>query len=682
MFDNLEFGRKITSDWEKASSKEWLTWNGRGGYASSTIIGMNTRRYHGLLITPMDPPWDRKLFLSKLEEEIEVGEKEYKLSTNMYPGTVHPKGFIHIDKFRLEPFPTIYYSLPGISLKKQIFMPYGKDAVIVRYEVEKTEPEETKLRILPLINSRSEESLGKMGFSDGRFRQEKSESKFKIFDSGKENPIMEIGSDLMGYYESDLPTEDRWYKNMVYSKETERGYEDREDHYNPGYFEIPIEKGKSKFHILSAAGNETENHFESIYSKTPESFERELENSLKRLQKIGEGSNVSKILESNDVWKSLVQVSDSFLVENGSILAGYHWFSTWGRDTLIALPGLTLISGRYDWAKKILLLTLDKTERGLVPNRFKGEHIEPNNSDASLLLIKALFEYLLYTDDIEIFKENWRKLVEIINRYSSSKKDKVGMDEDGLIWVEGGTTWMDAKVDGHCVTPREGKPVDINALWYNALNIMEEIGGRLNKDTNFRVNPDKVRKNFVEKFWNPERGYLSDVVRVNGIDHSLRPNQIFALSLPFTPLGTKKEKKVLSTIQEKLETPRGLRSLSRDSSNYRSHYTGDIRSRDLAYHQGTVWAWLMGPYVTSLCKIGGEKKRKHAEKLIESFLDEHLKEAGIGTISEVFDGDKPQNPGGCISQAWSVGEILRSYCEDVKDMRPPYEKNYLKDVKR
>lgn len=677
MTSKLRFERETVNDLEKATSKEWLIWNGRGGYASSTIIGLNTRRYHGLLIAPMEPPWERKLFLSKLEEEVEADGEDYHLSSNIYPGTVHPGGYLNMEGFSLDPLPKFHYSFPGISIRKTIFMPYGRDAVVTRYEVENERDEEIKLRVRPLVNSRPSDSLRKMGNGVEGLEQELVSRGFKIFDTEKDDPSIKMGSDLMKYSESDLSPEDRWYRNMIYRKESDRRYEDREDHYNPGYFELPISRESKEFHILAAAGSETENHFGEIYSNNPKDFQRIRKNTINRLEKIARGSRISETASLKESWSSLLHASDSFLIENGSILAGYPWFSTWGRDALIALPGLTLVTNRPEWSEKILKLTIEKTENGLVPNRFHGENIEPNSTDASLLLIVTLFQHLLYTGETKIFEENWDVLNNIMGRYSSPKDEKVGMGGDGLIWVAGGTTWMDAKVDDHCVTPREGKPVEINSLWYNSLKIMKKVGEIIGEETEFGIEPDRVKRSFQKKFWNSEKEYLSDVLVGDRSDDSLRPNQLFTLSLPFPMLGKNKGRKVLDKVEKELETPFGLRSLPRNSANYKGRYQGDMRTRDLAYHQGTVWSWLIGPYSRSLNKFRGGTGRKKAKKLIESLLEKHLGEAGLGTISEVFDGDRPHRPDGCISQAWSVGEILRAYAEDVMGKRPPFEKDYL-----
>ncbi len=677
MNNKIEFGREICDDWKDAIEKEWLVWNGRGGYASSTIIGLNTRRYHGLLLAPINPPWDRNLFLSKVEEKVEFKDQEFELSANKYPGTVYPHGHKNMEKFELGPFPTFYYSLPEFYLKKQIFMPHGYNAVVLKYEVQNDRDYEVNLRIFPLINYRKAGNLGKMDFFRDDFKQHAKKKDVKLFRSGESEPFIWMGSDMMSYTESDLSEEDRWYQDMVYLKERERGYESREDHYNPGFFEIPIERGENTFHFLATAGADLKDDFEKIYSKKPSSFENERKSTLVRLQSIVEDAPLSKSGESDSAWEHIIRASDSFIAENDYIITGYHWFSTWGRDTLISLPGLTLVLGRYELAKRILSSTLDKMEGGIVPNRFWKSEVEFNSSDASLLFFNALFKYLLYTDDLKFIQESWQYLKEIIQRYSSSEGERVRMDNTGLIWVDEGTTWMDARVDGRCVTPREGKPVDVNALWYNALKIMETIGEKIGKNPKFEIEAEDVKKRFVEKFWYRDKGYLYDLLHAEGPDNSLRPNQILALSLPFPLLDSEKAKELLNKVREELETPFGLRSLSKESPEYRGSYEGDIRSKDLAYHQGTVWGWLMGPYITSLCRFCDEEGREHARELLESFVKGHLNEAGIGTMSEVFDGDEPHNPGGCISQAWTVGEVLRSYCEDVKEIRPPFEDEYL-----
>jgi len=338
---------------------------------------------------------------------------------------------------------------------------------------------------------------------------------------------------------------------------------------------------------------------------------------------------------------------------------------------------LTLVTGRHEVAKAILLALSKRFKNGLIPNIFWSDRAEYNSVDTSLLLFYSLYKYLVYTDDTSIIDELWGTLMGIIDCYVRGTNEFVKMDEDGMIWSSKGLTWMDARVEDKFVTPREGKAVEVNALWYNALKLMEIIAEKTDKEWGHQELAEKVRRNFAEKFWNQEKDCVYDVVKSDHRDPSVRPNQIFAVFLPFELLDLKKARGVVSTVKEKLLTPYGLRSLERGDPSYKGVYRGNIVERDLAYHQGTVWSWLIGPFITSFLKVSEHPSdREIAKDFLAKLLGDHIKSAGLGSISEIFDGDEPHVPRGCISQAWSVAEILRSYVEDVGGRRPPFEDEY------
>lgn len=633
--------------------KEWVLANGIGGYSSSTILGINTRKYHGLLIATTNPPWGRKLLLSKFEEELEVGGRVYPLSSNFYPGVIHPQGYLHLSEFCLFPFPTFVYTLPRAVVKKRVTMPHGFNAVLVNYEV--VCDDGFVFRIFPLVNCRDVHSLTKRG--DVRFKEEGIKDGLKLT---AQNVEIYLSSDFARFIPSELGERERWYLNMEYPEERQRGYSFREDHYCPGYFELKAAKS-TNFYILVTGGFEAEKAWRVVHQDPSLFVQRE---EKRQFEVISAMKELSPLLLS----------ADTFIAETTKgtfILAGYHWFSTWLRDSLISLPGLCLVTGRYLLARDILLTAIRLEKDGVLPNFIEDGRVDFGGADPSLWLFYALHKYLCYTDDISILQRTLpvlrRIILACVQRTGPAK-----MEKDGLLSVPPGYTWMDARVDGVPVTPREGKPVEINALWYNALRLMEVLG----EEVEGAPSPTEVKENFLRQFWSEERGYLCDSVCENFKDWSLRPNQIFALSLPF-PLVEERNQavRILSTVWNKLLTPFGLRTLPPDDPRYKGRYEGDVVSRDNAYHQGTVWAWLMGPFVTALVRFGWE--RGVGKKILEPLMTKHLFEAGLGSISEIFDGDPPHLPRGCVSQAWSVAEVLRSYVEDVLGVRPTYERKYV-----
>lgn len=671
----IMFDRTTIGNYQNALSKEWLVTNGLGGYSSSTIIGVNTRKYHGLLIAAINPPWDRDLVLSKFEEEISVGQTNLQLSTNEYPGVIHPNGYIHLKQFLLDPFPTFFYSLPELSVKKTVFMPHKKNAVIVNYKILNHTKKSAKILIFPLVNSRGIHEVTKMESIGWHFSQNTHGKKTEIVASYPNAPILSLKSDLMHYSESKLGEEERWFKNMQYPRERERGYPYLEDHYNPGIFELDLMEGMNEFNLLAevdfkAGGN----HHLSLDNTTK--FKEEYNISVERLKSLTRSGPLSSKEEG---LRYLAWAADSFVVDGAekAVIAGYHWFSTWGRDSLIGLPGLLLVPGRFEVAKEILLGLSRRAKQGLIPNTFSGDSAEYNSIDASLLLFYSLYKYLVYTDDTGIIDELWGTLSGIIDGYVRGVDGLVKMDEDGMIWGAKGLTWMDAKVEDKFVTPREGKAVEVNSLWYNALRLMEIVEQKTGKEFEHHGLAEKFERNFAEKFWNPEKKCLYDVIDAGNKDSRVRPNQIFAVFLPFGPLDLKKSKEVVSIVKEKLLTPYGLRSLERGDPSYKGACRGNVMERDTAYHQGTAWSWLIGPFITSYLKVSEHPSdRSKAKDFLSKLMGDHLRSAGLGSISEIFDGDEPHAPQGCISQAWSVAEVLRSYVEDVMEKRPKYENKY------
>ena len=660
--EDLEIEIDPLHEFEAAISKEWLVANGLGGYASSSILGINTRKYHGLLIVPFGkPPFQRRLLLPKIDENL-FGRSTLHLSSNEYPGAIYPDGYRHFRRFQLNPLPTFFYSTPDLLVKKTVFMPYQRNAVVVNYEVKKS-PQFTQVEIQPFVNFRDIHGLTRYGAL--KFKERYTKNRVEVALENSDLPFLVIGSDLMAYIPSESPEEEKWYRNFVYRRERERGYEFTEDNYCPGHFEMKMDSEQVEFNLLATGGPSALKLFEDLSSETPGDFQRLRLEAVRRLGEVAERSRLEVEL------KCLSWAADSFLVD-GKLVAGYHWFGCWGRDSLLSIPGLTLVTGRYKEAREILLNLAGHLKQGLIPNLFEEEAIDYNCFDASLLYIYALHKYLSYTDDITLARKLWKVGLEIIENCVKGTNEGIRLDEDKLVWSER-STWMDARINGKAVTPRQGKAVEVNALWYNALRSMQAIGERIGMSFPYASLSNVVKDSFIQNFWNEEKSCLYDVV-AHEKDQRVRPNQILAVSLPFPVIDAIHGERIVETVQGKLLTPYGLRTLSPDHSEYCGRYLGGVVERDLAYHQGTVWSWLIGPFVTAFLRMGG--KKEEALAFLRKLTSDHLRETGVGTISEIFDGDAPHSPRGCISQAWSVAEVLRCYVEDIREIRPRFEDRY------
>ncbi|ADI74185.1 glycogen debranching enzyme [Methanohalobium evestigatum Z-7303] len=652
-----KFNSADFSDYCSGIQKEWLVTNGLGGYASSTIIGANTRTYHGLLVSALNPPVDRTLMLSSVDEEIYVNGSLYRLATHKYPMTVHPEGYKYLNEVSFKPFPAFVYQVENTEIIKQIFMQYGENTTIISYQVNCSD-NNTVFRLIPLVNLRNFHYTTRS--NDIKFEQSPVKYGTKIV--GK-NQFFHLHSNIK------YTPEDVWYYNLEYDMERYRGLEYQEDNYNPGFFELNLGKGENNIFIAASTNgeisNQSWNDIKDIY-----------ENEIKR-------ANSHGYIFEKDFPNQLSKTADSFIVNrkstnSESIVAGYHWFSDWGRDAMISLPGLTLVTGRFNEASRILKGFAANCQDGLIPNRFAdtdNDNPDYNTVDASLWFIHAAGKYFEYTSDLGTIRDVWNTIREIIHHYIRGTYFNIQMDKDSLIKYDSQLTWMDAKVDGIEVTPRRGKTCEINALWYNALktaSLLAENLGLLHEE--YDKTADRVKSSFVDTFWNDNNGCLFDCISIGDDgeiykDPSIRPNQIFAVSLPYTMLSHDKEKMIVDKVKDKLLTSKGLRTLSPEDEKYRGIYSGGPYERDFAYHNGTVWPWLMGPFIDAYLKVNNDsvENREYARSLLLGF-ENHFKEAGIGTISEVFDGDYPHNPGGCVSQAWSVAEILRAYVENFEQI--------------
>ncbi|MEM3402890.1 MAG: amylo-alpha-1,6-glucosidase, partial [Candidatus Hadarchaeales archaeon] len=556
-------------DLENYLRKEWLISNGLGGYASSTVLGINTRKYHGLLVVPFAaPPFSRKLILEKFEERLE-GREVLNLSSNEYPGVIHPDGYRNLMSYRQDPLPTFHYSSKsGISVIKTVFMPYGLNAVVAEYSIENPTGEKLSFKIFPLINFRDIHSLTKLGSL--KFLEEHGKTYASLSLKGSSSPFITLCSDQMRYSPSELEEEQKWYKNFLYREERERGYDFMEDAYCPGTFEAELSSKNTKIFIAAVKGGEKDSIKKLI---SPEELEKLKEETKTRLWRLVERSGLGM------EWRHLCWAADSFITGN-KIIAGYHWFCCWGRDTSIALPGLTLVTERFEEARKILLYLAGRMNGWLIPTWFEEDSAGYESLDPSLWFIYAVHKYLSYTDDVEMAKRMWPICSGILRAISSGSIRGVKLERDGLL-SSNLITWMDAKVGGVPVTPRAGKAVEINALWYNALKSVAGIGRRIGMSFPLGKLAEKVRENFLRAFWDEKRECLFDVV---GGEDGIRPNQIFAISLPFPVVDTNTGRRIVEAVRRELLTEFGLRSLSKGSPFYKGRYQGNIIERDIAYH--------------------------------------------------------------------------------------------------
>jgi len=621
----ITINKSDLTDLNKSKKLEWLITNGLGGYSSSTVTGMNTRKYHGLLITSVKPPLDRKVTLSKVEEEIEIDGKTYELSTNRYLDVIHPKGYVLLEKFELNPFPCFTYKIGDLTFEKKIYMFYGKNAVAITYSIA-SKNKNVKLKLRPLVNYRSIYSLTKDVIN---FKTVEDDSAVKI-SMGED--FLKISCNSGRYFPNNFEESKKWYWNFFYEADDERGEDCIENAYNPGLFEIDM--NKKSVVLIAQFNDETDYDIDELIKKEIKR-KKLLLNSFFKINKLPE----------EDWIKWLVLSSDSHIIkrydDSTSIIAGYHWFGEWGRDAFISLPGLCLATGRYNDAREIIKTFLYKTKNGLVPN-YLGGNDAYNSIDASLWMINAIYKYYLKTDDIEFVMKIFDKLKSIIAFYMNGT-DGVAMDRDFLLKHKGGLTWMDAAVDGKPITPRDGKAVEIQALWFNALKIMEFFCDKLNNKSgeSYKKIAEEVKQQFIKKFWSGN--YLKDNVN----DDTIRPNQLIALNLPFKMIDEEKERIILETIKKFLLTDYGIRTLPKEHVNFHPNYVGNLQQRDKAYHNGTIWPWLLGLYTKD-------------KSTIKKFVEQEVKRYGLGCISELIDGDKPFESKGCISQAWSVATLLEA----------------------
>ncbi|MBM3813118.1 MAG: glycogen debranching protein [Acidimicrobiia bacterium] len=645
----IALGREVCRDLEQSSSREWLETNGLGGFASGTVAGMHTRRYHGLLVAATKPPLGRQVLLAKFEETLVVGERRYELGCNRYPGVVHPAGHLFLKEFRLDPFPVFVYEVEDVELEKRVFMVHGENTTVVEYAVR---GRECVLELRPLLAFRDYHATTHSNPAlDGSWKAEGEVLRFA--------PYAGMPALYVGHNGPAVEAAGRWYYNFEYAREQERGLDSQEDLYNPVIMTYRLPAGGEAAVIASTQKRHA--------AEAARLREKELAR-RKEIEAPCDGQLVMRLMAA----------ADQFIVARGdlhSIIAGYPWFGDWGRDAMIALPGLTLVTRRFGVARDILRAYAEFVDQGMLPNRFPdaGEKPEYNTVDATLWFFEAVRAFLAYTGDSAFVAEQiYPSMESIIDWHVRGTRYGIQMDSDGLLECgEPGVqlTWMDAKVGDWVVTPRRGKPVEVQALWYNALCVMAQLAasyGRAEEAAAYRDMAERARGSFERRFWNDGPGRLHDVVDRDAADATMRPNQILAVSLGHPILTGERAAMVVRSVQEELLTPMGLRSLSPFDSRFRGRYEGDVWSRDSAYHQGTVWAWLLGPFVKAYVRVhdGSAEARAQARLWLDEFAG-HLEEAGLGQVSEIFDADAPHHARGCIAQAWSVAELLRAAVEDI-----------------
>lgn len=652
---NLSFGRSILHQIDASGRREWLLTNGRGGFACGSVAGLRTRRYHGLLTAALAPGLRRVLVLAEIEAWAEVGKHRYPLSSHLYRGAIYPNGLRYLQRFQLHPYPAHLHVVGQSLFRRQVWLIPEHNAVAIQYTL-LSGRQKVRLHLVPLFACRDYHALTHANPVLNPHAEAIQTATFRL-DPYPGFPTIYLYTGDMHF----IPRPD-WYYAFHYPVEAERGLDDTEDLWTPGILEGELAIGQTATIAVSLEP------LASVPAQPPSAEE------------------VPAPFSEHPLASALWCAAEQFLIrrpQGTSIIAGYPWFTDWGRDTMISLRGILLVRGRYDAAREVLHLFASHLRDGLIPNRFPdiGEEPEYNTADATLWFAWMADCYRKTTGDEEFFRETiYPRLRECFEVYRQGTRFGIRIDpSDGILRVgEPGwqVTWMDAKVGDWVVTPREGKPVEIAALWLQFLQTLYEAAHRYG-DTRMAHQAQNLlrqaRDAFVPLFWIEEGRYLADVVDDQGRqDPRLRPNQLVALAISRPPLSPERGNQVLRVVERHLLTPYGLRTLAPFDPEYRGRYEGDVVSRDGAYHQGTVWTWLLGVYADALLFTRGRTSSTVAQlrRLLKPF-ERHLREAGLGTISEIFDGDPPHHPRGCFAQAWSVAELLRIWHMAYSENQPP-----------
>jgi predicted glycogen debranching enzyme len=656
-----EFGREICGALDVAEQREWLVTNGIGGFASGTVSGNLTRRYHGLLVAALHPPVGRMQLVAKLDETVRYDALDYALATNRWAsGAIEPQGYVQIESFRLDGITPVWrFAIGDALLEKRVWMRHGENTTYVQYTVLRGgQPVELELRTL--INYRDFHSNTHAGDWHMKIDAVKNGLQVTAFDGAIPFYLLSAGATIEPRHE--------WSRDYFLLLEKYRGLDDCEDYLLAAIFRAVLQRNQGVTIVFST------NASAALDGDVARS-----QNAMREVDLLAQWSSADATAASvAPNWvRQLILAADQFVVKRDmpdnpedtdgkSIIAGYHWFGDWGRDTMIALPGLTLATGRPEIAKKILSSFARYVDGGMLPNNFPdaGGQPEYNTVDAALWFFEAVRQYFAATQDTETLARLFPVMAQMVDAHVAGTRYQIHVDQaDGLLYAgERGVqlTWMDAKVGDRVVTPRIGKPVEINALWFNALETMASLALAAKQAAEpFAKLAERVKQSFG-KFWNESGGYCYDVIDAPeiGNDTVLRPNQIFAVSLPQSPLPAEQQKAVVDICARRLVTSYGLRSLAQTEPGYQGHYGGNARERDGAYHQGTVWGWLLGPFVLAHLRVYAD--RAAAMSFLEP-LGKQIHSYGLGTLNEIFDGEAPFTPRGAIAQAWTVGEVLRAW---------------------
>lgn len=641
-------------DLDRALGLEWLETNGRGGYASGTVAGANTRRYHAVLLVARHPPVDRVVLVNHLEDSVEIGGQPFPLSTNLYDGVVYPEGYRYCEGFSASPWPTWRFASHGICVERELLCPDGRDMVVVRWRLLGDAPSAVVLRVRPMLSGRDFHAT----------HQENAElhSRATILDGRVTWQPYAGLPPVQAFHNGQYHHGPDWYRHIHYRVERERGLDHMEDWWSPGECVFTLLPGSAAELVFTTEAPASVNVSQLVEEE--------------RRRRAG---CLESVPTDDPLARRLWTVTSAYLVRRGdrqTVIAGYPWFADWGRDTFIALPGLCLVTGRYDAARQVIESFASHVSEGMVPNRFPdvGEQPEYNTIDASLWFIHTVERYLRYTRDLAGVRQiAWPAVKQIVDGYRRGTRFGIRMDDDGLI--TGGAegvqlTWMDAKFGDWVVTPRHGKPVEIQALWVRALAVAAELAAHFGEsDYAAQCRQDRAHatESFRDRFWYNTGGYLFDVVDgPMGDDASFRPNQIYAVALDDQLVTDAQAKQVLQVVKQRLLTPTGLRTLAPEDIRFCGSYEGGVCERDGAYHQGTVWPFLLGPFVTAWMKTYGDSPsvRCEARQFLDGLL-QHLDDACLGQVAEIFDGQQPSRARGCVAQAWSVAEPLRALIEDI-----------------
>ncbi len=649
----VDFGRAVCSDLPQAEQREWLVTNGIGGYGCGTLAGTLTRCYHGLLVAALKPPLGRTLLLTKLDETANYQRTVYPLSCDRWAGgTLTGYGYLQLERFHLEGTTPVWsYAIADALLEKRIWMQPGENTTYIQYQLRRASSPLT-LSIKALINYRDHHSVTQRNAWNKQPIQTKPHPKGLQVQASEQATPFYLLSD-----KGQLLPASKWYQHYLLTLEQYRGLPHLDDNFHAATLRTTLRPGETLTLVASTSPEPSLDGQAALTSR--QQYEQTL---LTQAQPA-----------SLPPWiQQLTLAADQFIVDRSipsessigkTVIAGYPWFGDWGRDTMIALPGLTLATHRPEIARPILRTFARYLSQGMLPNAFPEANDTPgyNTVDAILWYFEAIRAYIAATDDDDLLQELFPALAEVIDWHVRGTRYQIHLDSDGLIYAgEPGVqlTWMDAKADDWVVTPRIGKPVEINALWHNALMVMAQFCHRLNKpDGEYVALAQRAAAGF-EKFWQADADYCYDVIDgPEGNDDALRPNQIFAVSLALAPpLSAQQQKAIVNTSAQQLLTSHGMRSLSPTHPDYIGLYKGDRYKRDGAYHQGTVWGWLIGPFVQAHLKVYQDPA---AARALLTPLAHHLRSGCVGTLSEIFDGDPPYTPRGAYAQAWSVAEVLR-----------------------